>query len=256
MSGNYFAYPSAAERYARSRPNFHPLVIERLRDYLAIQEKVALAGDVGCGTGQSSRALTALAQVVNGVDPSGDMLMSAEPHDDVLYTQAAAERLPFCDECFDLLTVSLAFHWFDRVRFCTEAFRLLKPGGWLVIYNNGFRGQMTENSAFQHWMHDVYIPRYPSPPRSDTPFTDADAYEFGFSFAARETYSNKISFSPETLAAYMTTQSNVIAAVEQGTEQLDDVFDWLMNESAPLFPADEATFMFGGYIWYLHKPAA
>jgi hypothetical protein len=33
---NYFAHATAAERYARSRPNFHPLVIERLREYLAL----------------------------------------------------------------------------------------------------------------------------------------------------------------------------------------------------------------------------
>jgi SAM-dependent methyltransferase len=251
---NYFAHASAAERYARSRPNFHPLVIERLRDYLRLEEKVGRAGDIGCGTGQSSRALTAIAEIVNGVDPSRDMLTSATPHDDVNYTQAAAEILPFRDQSFDLITVSLAFHWFDRARFCMEAFRLLKPGGWLVIYNNGFRGQMEENPAFYDWMQKLFMPRFPSPPRFDEPFTEEDAHNFGFTFAARERYTNKITFSPELLTAYLTTQSNIIAAVEQGSEQLDEVYRWLVSEVAPLFPAEEATFMFGGYIWYLHKP--
>lgn len=66
-------------------------------------------------------------------------------------------------------------------------------------------------------------------------------------------YENDVDFSVDELAAYLTTQSNVIAAVEQGVEHINDVYAWLIAELTPLFRAAKATFHFGGYIWYLQK---
>jgi len=51
---NYFAYQSAASRYASARPYFHPLVIGKIKDYLQLQEPLQRALDIGCGTGQST----------------------------------------------------------------------------------------------------------------------------------------------------------------------------------------------------------
>ena len=59
---NYFEYKSVAERYARHRPYFHPLVIEKVKSYLSIAEPVDLAVDVGCGPGQSTVALKEIAR--------------------------------------------------------------------------------------------------------------------------------------------------------------------------------------------------
>lgn len=53
--------------------------------------------------------------------------------------------------------------------------------------------------------------------------------------------------------AYLTTQSNVIAAVEQGSESIEAVYQWLAAELSPFFTAESATFAFGGYVWYLQK---
>ena len=47
------------------------------------------------------------------------------------------------------------------------------------------------------------------------------------------------------------TQSNVIAAVEQGSQTLDDVHAWLLDTVSPLFLAPQGTFLFGGEIWFL-----
>ncbi len=70
------------------------------------------------------------------------MLAQAEPTLNVAYACSSAERLPFLDASFDLLTVALAFHWFDRDPFLTEARRVLSPNGWLVIYDNAFLAVM------------------------------------------------------------------------------------------------------------------
>jgi predicted TPR repeat methyltransferase len=57
---NYFDPKSAAERYAKGRPYFHPQIINRIQAYLSLTEPVARALDVGCGTGLSTIALKAI----------------------------------------------------------------------------------------------------------------------------------------------------------------------------------------------------
>lgn len=253
---NYFAHRTAAERYARGRPYFHPLVIEKIRDFINLGGPVPLALDVACGTGQSALALTALAADVVATDISPDMLALAPAHPQIRYVEAPAEHLPLKSHSANLITVSLAFHWFDRERFLAEAHRVLSPGGWLVIYNNGFEGRMNENPEFAHWNSETYVTRYPTPPRHNQPFTDEDARSHGFAFSKRESYTNEIAFSPERLACYLMTQSNVIAAVEQGSEAPEDVYVWLLDSVKPLFPTATATFPFGGEIWYLRATVA
>jgi SAM-dependent methyltransferase len=249
----YFSHQSAAERYARSRPYFHPLVIERIRSYLRLGSPLPRALDVGCGTGQSTLALKEIATEVIGTDISEEMLAEAPESMGISYVRAPAEQLPFSDASFEITTAGLTFHWFDRARFLPEANRVLRPNGWLIIYNNYFLGTMKENPDYERWARDLYLARYPTPPRADNPLTDADADTFGFRFAERETYTNEVVFSVEEHAAYLMIQTNVIAAVEQGQQSVEEVYAWLLEATRPLFPAPRGTFQFGGTVWYLQK---
>src|SRR5687768_2876132 len=106
---NYFAHQTAAERYARSRPYFHPLVIGNIKDFLQLEVPVNLALDVACGTGQSTVALKEIAKQVIATDVSEEMLAQAPANASIQYVQAPAEELPLPDDSLDLITVSLAF---------------------------------------------------------------------------------------------------------------------------------------------------
>lgn len=250
---NYFAHETVAERYARSRPYFQPQVIERVRAFLQLEAPVLVAIDVACGTGHSSRALAEIAESVIATDISPSMLARAEPHPRIQYVHAPAETLPIADGAADLLTVCLAFHWLDRARFLAEARRVLRPGAPMVIYSNGFYGRMRENSAFEDWARDGYYKRYPTPPRNNQPFTNEDALASGFVFEKRENYTNDIVCTPEELADYLLTQSNVITFVEHGNESLASVRDWLVRGMKPFFQSPRGTFILGGEIWYLRR---
>ena len=188
-----------------------------------------------------------------GTDLSLAMLTAADKDTTLKYVGAKAEELPFADSAFDLVMVALAFHWFERERFLAEARRVLRTDSWLVIYNNGFLGTMTENPAFAHWLRDSYITRYPSPPRRSEPFTEEDAAKLGFDFARREHYQSDVVFGLQELVAYLLTQSNLIAVIEEGSESIEGVRAWLNRELAPLFPTTHGTFQFGGTIWYLQR---
>jgi SAM-dependent methyltransferase len=252
MMSNYFAYPTAAERYARGRPYFHPLVVERIPASCRL-DKCARALDVGCGTGQSALALTEIAERVIGADIAADMLAQAVLHPRVSYVRATAERLPFIAGAFDLATVGLAFHWFDRARFLCEAGRVLAPEGWLVIYTDGFSGRMAENPAYEKWNLERYVARYPTPPRRNQPIDNVEAEVAGLRLIGQDRFAHEVQFSPEELVSYLITQTNVIAAVEQGREPIEQVADWLLGQVAPLFASEKGTFGFGCTIWYLRK---
>ena len=256
MKRNHFAGGGAAERYARGRPYFHPLVVGRIARFLSLNRSVHTALDVACGTGHSSIALAEIASRVVGVDTSVEMLDRATLDDRVEYVEAMAEDLPFDAESFDLVTVSSAFHWFDRTRFLSEARWVLRPFGWLVVYDNFFLGRMKENEEFERWHRDLYMNRYPVPNRDRQPLTDEEAENHGFRVSEREEYANDMTFSVEQLAGYLETQSNVIAVVEDGSESLKEVHEWLVGSLSPLFCGSMATLEFKGYIWYLEATPA
>lgn len=249
---SFFIHETAANRYASSRPYFHPLVINKLKSFIGAR-RIPRALDVACGTGQSAMALKNITSYVVGTDVSEAMLSKAPQDTSISYVKAAAEELPFSDDSFDLITVSLAFHWFDRARFLNEAYRLLHTSGWLVIYNNWFTGEMKENAKYAEWNQNRYLMLYPSPARANQPFADSDAEKHKIRFVERESYTNDVMLSLEELTNYLTTQSNMIAIVEQGEQSLESARAWLTDSLKPLFIQPRCTFLFGGSIWYLQK---
>jgi len=258
---NYFASTAAAQRYAAGRPYFHVQVIGRIAEFLNLETKkfsrqsvsLARALDVGCGTGQSSVALEAIAQKIVGVDVSQPMLDLAPRDPRISYIRAAAEQLPFEKQVFDLITACKAIHWFDHGPFLNEAHRVLRPGGWLVVYQNGCFGKMLENPHYEQWNRQQYVPRYPTPPRNDQPLTDEIARAHGFEPRGTENYSHNITFTPPQLVAYLISQSNVTAAVERGRETCEEATKWLLVGVKSLFRGATGTFPFGGSIRWLQR---
>jgi SAM-dependent methyltransferase len=249
----FFAGVTEAGWYARHRPAFHPLVVERIADKLGAGAEIPWALDVACGTGQSSLALKPLAARVVGLDVSRGMLALASGEPGVDYLHARAETVPLRSGSVSLITTACALHWFDRERFMAEALRVLGRAGWLVIYNNGFRGVMKENPAFEAWARQVYRERFPAPARDWRPLTGEDAARYGFRLVDEERFTNEVSFSAEALAGYLMTQTNVRAALNEGRETPGSVHAWLLQSLAPFFTGDDGTFLFGSVVWYLQN---
>jgi ubiquinone/menaquinone biosynthesis C-methylase UbiE len=251
---NYFDPKSAAERYAKGRPFYHPQVIDRIKSYMEIKEPFEHAIDVGCGTGLSTIALKEIANKIVGTDISSEMIAFASPDPKIKYFTAPAEELPVEDKDFELMTLSSVFHWIDRNKFFKEARRVLRSQGWMIIYDNSFSAHMVENTAFQIWFQNSYIKEYPSPARNRTVFGETDSEKEGFHFLQADKYQNTIKYSVIQLIDYLITQSNIIAVVEGGNQSIEDVRKRLTEHILPLYgELPEATFIFGGPIWYLRK---
>ncbi len=143
MAGNrdLRAFNTRAENYEGGpRARWHDVVLSRSADVAMEAVPVPLRVlDVGCGTGALLRDLVArLPNVLElvGVDPAEQMLFAArrraEGHE--RFVQAAAERLPFGDEHFDLIVSTTSFdHWRDQRRGLSEVARVLQPSGRFVL---------------------------------------------------------------------------------------------------------------------------
>jgi len=93
--------------------------------------------DLGCGTGQLALRLTdELPDVrIVGCDFSVGMLRHARARTRrARWVCGDAGRLPFCDDAFDAIVSTEAFHWFpDPAAALAECFRVLAPGGRLLV---------------------------------------------------------------------------------------------------------------------------
>ncbi len=94
--------------------------------------------DVGCGTGYLLRLLAGQyprAIGLAGVDPAPSMIAAAEEaagDSRLHFSVAAAERLPFPDDVFDLVVSTTSFDQ-DQQAGLRECARILTPGGHLVL---------------------------------------------------------------------------------------------------------------------------
>jgi ubiquinone/menaquinone biosynthesis C-methylase UbiE len=102
--------------------------------------------DIGCGTGMNSARLVSAGHSVFGVDISSVAIEQYRSRGFEGMVCDVSAQLPFEDERFDAVLASeVVEHLADTETFLSGVFRLLKPGGELVL--------STPNSAF--WVYRV-----------------------------------------------------------------------------------------------------
>lgn len=127
-------YDSIAATYDRRYLENDYSGVESALTAFAGQEPVGRVLEVGCGTGHWLRLLAEKGIRVAGVDPSGHMLAHARARaPGAALAHGRAEHLPWADQRFERVFCINAFHHFeDKVRFLTEARRVLAPGGQMM----------------------------------------------------------------------------------------------------------------------------
>ena len=119
--------------------------------------------EVGCGPGSFAEDLVGLD--VTCLDPSAEMLRVAKKRVDgarkkrgekpAKYVEAIAEAIPLPDDTFDRVFCLFSFRDFqDKKKGLEEIFRVLKPGGQLVICDAG-KANWLHGLAGRIWMGSV-----------------------------------------------------------------------------------------------------
>jgi SAM-dependent methyltransferase len=248
-----FQHDRVAAGYASARPYLHPKILAVARDVLRPAARFRRALDVGCGTGLSSSALLDLAQDVVGIDAALFMLRHAARAKRVRYVASAAETPPFGAGAFDLIVACGSIDWVDRSLFLPRAAELLEPGGWLVPLDFGDTGRSPEVPGLARWYRDVFQQRHPRPASGDPKITADEAERHGFDVPVNRDFASAVSFTARRYAAFLMTESSVIAAIEFGWEAEDRVRAWLESELLSLFGEVPRPVAFSGYVQALRK---
>lgn len=179
--------------------------------------------DVATGTGNTALALAPHVTQVTGLDLAGGMLAHAQARAEregmanVHFVEGSAEALPFGDGHFTLVTSRHAPHHFRRVDlFLAEVFRVLKPGGRLVLAD-----QVSGAAELQSWTDGYQRLRDPShfAQRTVTAWEGLTAAA-GFRWAASEIVPYRLEFdwwthqagcTPETVQALRTHAARLSA---------------------------------------------
>ena len=127
--------------------DIHWWFVARRRIFLTILDKYLKAKpkyasrvlDVGCGTGTM---LTYLARYgeAEGIDMDAEAIQYCRERGLARVTQAKADRLPFAEDTFELVTaLDVIEHIDDDRAALNEALRVLRPGGSLLISVPAYR---------------------------------------------------------------------------------------------------------------------
>jgi ubiquinone/menaquinone biosynthesis C-methylase UbiE len=133
-------YSEIAKYYDTVRPSLVDYWLSKIIEYGKIEADCAVL-DVGCGTGRYPLSMSSAKKcTVCGLEPSIEMLRQAAAKDRsklVLWVQGDGQRLPFRNNIFDSVYMTLVIHHMeDKQTALREIHRVLKKNGNCVIVTN------------------------------------------------------------------------------------------------------------------------
>lgn len=151
---------------------------------LNLQRRPPVILDVGCGTGANLEMLAQFGDA-EGVDVSEDALAFCRARGLTRVTLGAAERLPYADASFDLVTaLDVVEHLDDDATGLREMRRVLRPGGRALLFVPAFMWLWGVQDDVSHHRRRYTLPQLKERVR-----------EAGFEIE-RATYANVTFFAP------------------------------------------------------------
>jgi SAM-dependent methyltransferase len=251
-SGTIYDSPRLAAGYAYDRPPVHRRIIERVRGSLGPRDRYKRALDIGCGAGLSTAAIAPLAEVVIGLEPVRAMV--AHHHvvaPGAIFLVGQAERLPFRDGVFDLMTAAGAINYADLDLFLPEAARVLAPDGRLIIYDFSAGRRLRDSAALQEW-YSAFERRYPAPTGYALDVQGLAYNRFGLRLDGYEAFEVAVPMTLDSYLSYALSETSVELALSRGAPETE-LRDWCQSTLANVFGVAPQEVLFDAYVAYVNR---
>jgi trans-aconitate methyltransferase len=199
----FFRSAEAANRYEAYRPQVHAIFSDWLIS-AGLPGPYKHAIDIACGTGHSTAPLLRLSEKVDAIDTSPEMVSVARSKG-LPARVAAYSSLP--TRTYDLLSVCMAFHWFDREEAVKCLLAASLPGAVWLVSNFSLLGHESD-LLFNEWYRKWYAGRFPAPTRAASAFRPTESERL-LELVAEKSGVLRVQFDRQGLIGYLTTQSNV-----------------------------------------------
>jgi ubiquinone/menaquinone biosynthesis C-methylase UbiE len=99
--------------------------------------------EVGCGSGRASALLAREAGELIAIDPDPELIKTARQEIPAVdFRVGTGEHLEFPDGVFDAVAFTFSLHHQDSSRALSEAYRVLRPGGLVIIIEPSVEGEI------------------------------------------------------------------------------------------------------------------
>ncbi|HWJ92767.1 MAG TPA: class I SAM-dependent methyltransferase [Flavisolibacter sp.] len=155
MSKDLFSSQSAV--YAKFRPSYPRELFDHILSFVSERRH---AWDCATGNGQAAVVLSDHFEKVEATDISAAQLSNAIKKENIGYRIASAEKTPFADNSFDLITVAQAYHWINWKAFHDEASRVGKNKAVVAVwcYSLMQTGDARLDELIVHFYRDIVGP--------------------------------------------------------------------------------------------------
>jgi SAM-dependent methyltransferase len=254
--GEAVEFGATTTQYNEYRATYPAELFERLeaRGVPRPDERVL---DVGTGTGFFGAELATDTVDVVGADIDREMLQQTQDthagESTIACVQADAANLPFRSASFDVVTAAQCWHWFARDAAASEAYRVLVPGGSLIITHFDWLplpGNVVEATE------ELVLEMNPEWPLSGgTGFYEAwpaDVYAAGFEDVETFTFDVAVPYSHHRWRGRMQASAGVAASLcEEDAREFDERLASLLESE---FPAESLRIPHRSFTLLCSKP--
>ena len=219
-----------ASLYATFRPTYPEDLYHFIFSHLKNRN---IAWDCATGNGQIASRLSENFKEVIATDISQAQLDQAPRITNVTYRISPAEKTPFADHQFDLITVGQALHWFNLEAFYEEVTRVGKPGSLIALWGYTHCHVNPEiDPLCLHFYSNIVGPYWDSARK-----LVEDEYRglpFPFKEIITPKFMIKVRWTREQFTGYLTTwsatQKNIKATGENPVLAFDSILKGIWND--------------------------
>ena len=234
--GKGFDWGKVSADYARYRDIYPQKFYQKILD-LGLCKNGQQILDIGTGTGVLPRNLYPYGGKWTGTDISEEQIEQAKRLSaglEIAYKAVAAEEMDFSADSFDVVTACQCFWYFDHERIMPNLYRMLKPGGKLLVLYMAWLPDEDEIAGKSEELVLKYSPAWSGARETVHPIQISDCYNQKFNLVHHEEYRLNVHFTRDSWNGRMKACRGVGASLSK-----DELQAWesehlkLLSEIAP-----------------------